>query len=63
MKDKKNKRGPRPRQRKSKWQKWWREYFYWNNEGIRNWWEYSIPFLLVLLMEIIAELVAKLIIG
>ena len=63
MKDKKNKRGPLTRQRKSKWQKWWLEYFDWNQDGITNWWEYSIPFLLVLLMEIIAELVAKLIIG
>ena len=49
--------------KKNSWKKWWVEYFDWNKDGITNWWEYSIPFLLILLIEIVAELVAKLVIG
>ena len=63
MKKKKNVRGPLTRQRKNKWQRFWLDYFDWNDDGITNWWEYSIPLLLILLIEIIAELAAKLIIG
>jgi len=37
------------------------KYFDWNGDGITNWWEYFIPFSLVLLMEILAELIAKII--
>ena len=59
MKDKKNKRGPLTRQRKSKWQKWWLEYFDWNQDGKTNWWEYTIPFVVILIIEIIAEIIAS----
>ena len=47
--------------KKSKWQKFWLEYFDLNKDGITNWWEYSIPFLLILLIEILAELTVKII--
>tara|TARA_R110001583_G_scaffold72692_5_gene203198 strand:+ start:1462 stop:1620 length:159 start_codon:yes stop_codon:yes gene_type:complete len=49
--------------KKNKWQQFWLDYFDWNNDGITNWWEYSIPLLMLLLIETIAELIAKLIIG
>jgi len=48
--------------KKNSWQKWWVEYFDWNKDGITNWWEYLIPFGIVLLVEIIAELIVSLII-
>jgi len=44
---------------KKKWAKWWLDYFDWNGDGKTNWWEYSFPLLIVLLIEIIAELIAN----
>lgn len=46
----------------NKWQQWWLDYFDWNKDGKTNWWEYLIPFLLILSIEVIAEIIAKLII-
>ena len=51
------------KKKKNKWQQFWLDYFDWNGDGITNWWEYSIPILIILLVEIIAELTAKLIMG
>ena len=45
--------------KKNDWKRWWLDYFDWNNDGITNWWEYLIPFSIVLLVEIIAELIAS----
>ena len=45
------------------WKKWWLQYFDWNKDGITNWWEYFIPFILLISLEIIAELITKLILG
>ena len=39
--------------------KWFLHYFDWNNDGKTNWWEYLIPIIIILLVEIIAELVAN----
>tara|TARA_B100002019_G_C21195057_1_gene560945 strand:- start:193 stop:339 length:147 start_codon:yes stop_codon:yes gene_type:complete len=44
------------------WKKWWLDYFDWNADGTTNWWEYLIPFIIVLGIEIIAEIVANLIV-
>ena len=44
-----------------KWNKWMLDYFDVNGDGIVNWWEYLIPITVVLLIEIIAELIVKLI--
>ena len=41
------------------WKKWWIKYFDWNNDGITNWWEYLIPFTLILIIEILAELIPQ----
>ena len=41
------------------WKKWWLEYFDWNQDGKTNWWEYTIPFIAVLIIEIIAEIIAS----
>ena len=46
---------------KKKWNKWMLDYFDANGDGIVNWWEYLIPITVVLLIEIIAELIVKLI--
>ena len=43
----------------NKWQQWWLDYFDWNKDGKTNWWEYLIPFLLILSIEVIAEIIAK----
>ena len=44
------------------WKKWWLDYFDWNQDGKTNWWEYLIPFIVILIIEIIAELISNLII-
>ena len=49
--------------KKNKWQKFWLDYFDFNKDGITNWWEYTIPFLIVLLVEILAELVVRIILN
>ena len=41
------------------WKKWWLEYFDWNGDGKTNWWEYLIPFLGIIIIEIIAEIIAS----
>jgi len=41
------------------WNKWFLRYFDWNDDGKTNWWEYFIPIIIILLVEIIAELVAN----
>jgi len=46
-----------------KWKKLMLDYFDWNNDGQTNWWEYLIPIGIILLVEIIAEIIAKLIVG
>ena len=45
--------------KKNSWKEWWLDYFDWNKDGITNWWEYLIPFGIVLFIEIIAELIAS----
>lgn len=42
--------------------KWFLRYFDWNNDGIVNWWEYLIPFIMLISLEVIAELFVQLII-
>jgi len=49
--------------KKSKWKKFWLEYFDWNNDGKINWWEYFIPFMFLILIEVIAEIIAQLILS
>jgi hypothetical protein len=44
------------------WKEWWLTYFDWNGDGVTNWWEYLIPFVLLIGIEVIAELVANLIV-
>ena len=41
--------------KKSKIKQWYLNYFDWNHDGETNWWEFLIPFLFVLVIEIIAE--------
>ena len=43
--------------RKSKIKQWYLNYFDWNQDGETNWWEFTIPFLFVMAIEIIAELI------
>ena len=45
---------------KNKLTEWYLRYFDWNRDGKVNWWEYLIPFGLVLLIEIIAEIIGML---
>lgn len=45
------------------WKKLWLTYFDWNGDGVINWWEFIIPFGIVIGIEILAELVVKLILG
>ena len=33
--------------------------FDWNQDGKTNWWEYTIPFIAILIIEIIAEIIAS----
>ena len=42
---------------KNKITQWYLKYFDWNKDGQVNWWEYLIPFGLVLLIEVIAEII------
>tara|TARA_R110000796_G_scaffold139757_1_gene255876 strand:- start:224 stop:367 length:144 start_codon:yes stop_codon:yes gene_type:complete len=44
------------------WKNLFLRYFDWNKDGVTNWWEYFIPVVIILLIEIIAELIASLII-
>ena len=44
---------------KKNWKKWWLEYFDWNQDGKTNWWEYCIPVVVVIIIEIIAEIIAS----
>jgi len=39
--------------------RWFLHYFDWNNDGTTNWWEYLIPIIIILLVEIIAEIIAN----
>jgi len=48
--------------KKSKLKQWYLNYFDWNHDGETNWWEYLIPFGLILGIEIIAEILGTLII-
>ena len=48
--------------KKSKLKHWYLNYFDWNHDGQVNWWEYLIPFGLILGIEIIAEIIGILII-
>ena len=43
--------------KKSKLKQWYLNYFDWNHDGKVNWWEYLIPFGLILFIEILAEIV------
>ena len=45
----------------NKLKEWYLRYFDWNQDGITNWWEYLIPFIIVLGIEIIAEIIGILI--
>ena len=47
---------------KNNWEKLWIKWFDWNNDCKTNWWEYLIPFSVILAVEILAELIARLII-
>ena len=47
---------------KNKLKEWYLRYFDWNKDGIVNWLEYLIPFGLVLLIEVIAEIIGLFII-
>ena len=40
------------------WRKWYLKYFDLNNDGITNWWEWFIPLGLIIAIEIIAEIIA-----
>ena len=46
--------------KKNKLKDWYLRYFDWNHDGQVNWWEYLLPFGLVLLVEIIAEIIGML---
>ena len=43
--------------KKSKIKQWYLKYFDWNHDGEINWWEYFIPLLLLLGIEVIAEII------
>ena len=45
----------------NKLKQWYLNYFDWNQDGEVNWWEYLIPFVLILGIEIIAEILGILI--
>ena len=42
--------------KKSKLKQWYLNYFDWNHDGQVNWWEYLIPFIIVLFIETLAEI-------
>ena len=41
------------------WKRFFLRYFDWNDDGVTNWWEYFIPIIIILLVEVIAELIAN----
>ena len=41
------------------WNRFFLRYFDWNDDGVTNWWEYFIPIIIILLVEVIAELIAN----
>ena len=43
----------------NKWKKWMLDYFDWNNDGKTNWWEYLLPALVILIIEVLADLIAN----
>ena len=43
--------------KQNKIKQWYLKYFDWNDDGITNWWEYLIPFVFILLIEVIAEII------
>ena len=43
--------------KKSKLKQWYLNYFDWNRDGQVNWWEYLIPIILILGIEVIAEII------
>ena len=45
----------------NKLKQWYLNYFDWNQDGKVNWWEYLIPFGLILGIEVIAEILGILI--
>ena len=47
--------------RKNKIKELYLRYFDWNKDGEVNWWEYLIPILLILSIEIVAEIIASII--
>ena len=47
--------------KKFNWEKWYLKYFDWNQDGVVNWWEYLIPFIILITIELIAEITAQLI--
>ena len=44
---------------KGKIREWFLRYFDWNQDGKTNWWEYFIPIIIILIIEIIAEIIAN----
>jgi len=44
---------------KGSWKRFFLKYFDWNEDGMTNWWEYFIPFVIILIIEIFAELFAN----
>ena len=46
----------------NKWKKWFLNHFDLNKDGKINWWEYFIPFIIIILLEVIAEIIAGVII-
>ena len=47
--------------KKNRLKEWYLNYFDWNRDGKVNWWEYLIPFGLILGIEILAEIIGILI--
>jgi hypothetical protein len=44
------------------WRKWFLKYFDLNGDGVTNWWEWFVPIGLILSLEILAEIIARIII-
>lgn len=47
---------------KKSWKNLLIKYFDINNDGELSWWEYMIPFVIILTMEVLAEIIASLIV-
>jgi len=47
---------------KGSWKKLLLKYFDINNDGQLSWWEYLIPLTIILAIEILAEIIARLIV-